>query len=244
MRPALVLLLVSTPTAAQDAPPKRLPPRPERTAEQSAALAAELRAAYSKPPAAWPKPTLDPGVPHHELGPLPAAEHPARNPYSKDKAELGKALFFDARLSGSGQMACASCHDPDLGWADGRTTSFGHARQPLKRNAPTVLNAGLLPALFWDGRAATLEDQVKQVLANPSEMRAASPEVTARLEKAAGYPELFEKAFGDRAVSADRVADAVAWLVGARSVTGQTVFVDSGQRFVKSERDVMFDRER
>lgn len=205
---------------AQEAAP-RLPPRPEPTAAQAAARAAELRAAYTKPPAGWPRPALDPGVEHRELGLLPDAPHPADNPFSKDRAELGKALFFDPRLSGSGQLACASCHDPDLAWADGRTTSFGHGRAPLKRNAPPVANSAFLPALFWDGRAATLEDQVRAVLANPDEMRADDKDITARLAAAPGYAELFEKAFGDRAVTPDRVAKAVACfertLVGGRS---------------------------
>ena len=222
--PAIVLVLLAAGVAsAQDPPdlPKRLPPRPELTPEQYRAKAAELRAAYAKPPKEWPKPTLDATAGHRELGLLPEVVHPTDNPYSKDKAELGKALFFDARLSGTGQMACASCHDPDLGWADGRTTSFGHARQPLRRNAPSALNAGLAPVFFWDGRAATLEDQAKAVLANPNEMRADEKGVVERVAAAKGYPELFEKVFGDKAVTGDRVSKAIACfertLVGGRS---------------------------
>jgi cytochrome c peroxidase len=214
-------LLLAAPAAAQDEPAKRLPARPELTAEKYAALAADLRPRYAKPPKEWPTPTLDAGVEHRELGPLPAVTHPKDNPYSKDKADLGKALFFDGRLSGTGQAACASCHDPDLAWADGRTTSFGHDRKQLKRNAPSVLNAAFFPSLFWDGRAATLEDQAKAVLANKDEMRADEKTLVARLEQRAGYPELFAKAFGDKAVTLDRTAQAIACfertLVGGKS---------------------------
>lgn len=196
--------------AAQDPPAKRLPPRPEPTAEQAQARAAELRTAYAKPPKEWPTPALDAGTEHRELGSVPAPEHPKSNPFSKEKVELGKALFFDGRLSGTKQTACASCHDPDLAWADGRTVSFGHDRKPLKRNAPSVLNVAFQPALFWDGRAKSLEDQALAVLANPNEMRADEKELSARLEKVKGYPELFKAAFGDPTISAGRAAEAIA----------------------------------
>ena len=131
------------------------------TDEQLKHRAEELRDAYSKPQDQWPKATIDPGVEFNEIGPLPAMQFPEDNPYSKEKAELGKVLFFDPRLSGSGQMACASCHDPDLAWADGRTLSFGHERQALKRNAPSILNSGYRAVQFWDGRAKSLEHQAR-----------------------------------------------------------------------------------
>lgn len=223
---------------AQDGAPARLPPRPEPTAGQATARAVELRTAYARPPADWPRPTLDPGVVHRELGLLPPAAHPADNPHSKEREELGRALFFDARLSGSGQLACASCHDPDLSWADGRTTSFGHGRTPLRRNAPTVTNTAFAPALFWDGRAASLEDQVKAVLANPDEMRADDKDIVTRLAAVPGYPPLFEKAFGDRAVTPDRVAQAVACF--ERTLVGGRSRFDA---FLKGRADVLTDAE-
>ena len=106
MRRALLLLLGwSALGLAQEEPPKRTPPRAEGTAAERDAATARLRSEYAKPAASWPKPTLDDGVGHRELGLLPAAEHPAANPFTKEKAELGKALFFDGRLSASGQAA-------------------------------------------------------------------------------------------------------------------------------------------
>ena len=185
-------------------------PRPERTTEERAKLVEELRAAYAKPSSDWPAPTIDAGVEWKEIGLLPKPEHPADNPHSKEKEQLGKTLFFDPRLSGSGQLACASCHDPDLGWADGRVSSFGHARVPLARNAPSIRNTAYQPTLFWDGRAASLEEQAVQVLMNPSEMRADPADVTDVLGDQPEYRAQFKSAFGDEAVTIDRVAKAIA----------------------------------
>jgi cytochrome c peroxidase len=168
------------------------------------AQASLLREIYSKPAAEWPKPILDPGIPHREIGKLPPPEFPKDNPWSKDKEDLGKMLFFDPRLSGSGQIACASCHDPDLAWADGRTVSFGHGRTALKRNAPSILFSAYLKPLFWDGRAATLEDQFHAPVESPEEMNAKAEEVESRLNSVPEYRKHFKDAFdADRITMAD-----------------------------------------
>jgi cytochrome c peroxidase len=161
--------------------PERLAPRPERTADERKARADELRRVYAADPSTWPAPHVDPDVKWKEIGLLPEVEHPADNPHTTEKETLGKTLFFDPRLSGSGQIACASCHDPDLGWADGRTTSFGHSRKQLARNSPTIRNTAFQQRLFWDGRADSLEDQARQVLMNPDEMRSGPEHVVALL---------------------------------------------------------------
>jgi cytochrome c peroxidase len=205
--------------------PERLPPRPERTADERKALADELRRVYSGDPATWPAPHVDPGVNWKEIGLLPEVEHPADNPHTDAKQTLGETLFFDPRLSGSGQIACASCHDPDLGWADGRTTSFGHSRKHLARNAPTIRNTAFQAHLFWDGRADSLEDQARQVLLNPDEMRSGPEHVVALLENEPGYQELWQKAFGAEPVSIDRAAQALACF--ERTVVGGSSRFDS-----------------
>jgi len=206
-------------------PPERLPPRPERTAEERKIRAEELRRIYSGDPATWPAPHVDPDVKWKEIGLLPAVEHPSDNPHTLAKETLGKTLFFDPRLSGSGQIACASCHDPDLGWADGRTTSFGHSRKQLARNAPTIRNTAFQQRLFWDGRAESLEDQARQVLMNPDEMRSGPEHVVALLGKEPGYQELWQKAFGAEPVSIDLAAQALACF--ERTVVGGTSRFDS-----------------
>lgn len=180
--------------------------RPEpAAAPQSLAL----RAQYAGPPASWPRPTIDPGVAFVEFARVerpPASTDAA----AKARVELGHRLFFDARLSGTGQMACASCHDAELGWADGRATSFGHGFQKLGRNAPAVLNAAALPHLFWDGRAASLEDQALAVFENPNEMHASAQHVAQTVAADPGYRAEFAKAFGDEQVGIERVLAAIA----------------------------------
>ncbi len=208
---SLLLATVSPLLAQEPAPtPRRLPPRPELSAEAYARVIAELRLAYAKPPAEWPAPQIDAGVSFVEIAPAPAPVYPAENPYAKAKAELGQHLFFDPRLSGSGQIACASCHDPDLAWADGRTTSFGHDRTALKRNSPTLINVSHVPRLFWDGRAASLEAQVIDVILNQEEMRNDAASVAARLMRVPAYPGRFAEAFGTPGITLERVAEAIA----------------------------------
>ena len=117
---------------APDLSTTRLPPREQLTEAEYKNFAAQLRATYAKPSQEWPVAHVDPDVNFVELGLVPAPIFPENNPYSKEKAELGKLLFFDPRLSGSGQIACATRTRPhpdlDLAWADGRTTRFGHSR--------------------------------------------------------------------------------------------------------------------
>jgi len=190
---------------------KRLPPRPEMSAEQRAERIRLLRATYdATPPEKWPAPVVDPGVAWKELGlPSPAIDPPA-NPSTPEKVELGKALFFDPRLSGTGQMACASCHDPELGWTDGRSTSFGHSREVLKRNAPGIMGAAASPSLFWDGRSDSLEKQALAVLANPSEMRSSPETIVSRLKENGDYRKAFEAAFPGKSIEIERVSEAIA----------------------------------
>lgn len=198
--------------AMDDAPFSRKPPRAMMSDEEYRKLAAELRAVYSKPPTNWPAPTIDVEVkPRYvELGLLPPVKYPTNNPYSDAKAELGKKLYFDPRLSGSGQIACASCHDPELGWSDGRTVSFGHGRKELKRNAPTLNNVAHEKLLFWDGRANSLEQQVMDVVTNEDEMRSDAKSVRERLSRVPGYTNEFAKVFGTPEITLTRAAEAVA----------------------------------
>ncbi|MDC8099202.1 cytochrome-c peroxidase [Chryseobacterium rhizosphaerae] len=173
----------------------------------------ELREMYgSGNQALWPKLSLfdEAKEGFQDIGALPKMEFPADNPYSEDKAELGKMLFFDPRLSGSGQISCANCHNPDLGWADGSRVSFGHNRQTGTRNAPTLVNIGYAKTLFWDGRAMTLEEQVKSPIENPVEMNLHYKLATKNIRKIKGYRTYFEKAFGTKDVTEDRISQAIA----------------------------------
>jgi cytochrome c peroxidase len=160
----------------------------------------------------WPAPQLhDSARPYfQEIGHLPAVPHPADNPPSAAKTELGKILFFDPRLSGSGQIACASCHDPQLGWGDGKRVAFGHDRQLGKRNAMTLLNTAYYQRLFWDGRASSLEDQAQRPVMDQLEMHENLDVMEKRVQQYQGYKPLFEKAFGDDSINLQRIFKAIA----------------------------------
>jgi cytochrome c peroxidase len=216
----------------------KVAPRPVRSDSERRDWVATLRAAYSRPPAEWPAPHVDPGVAWRELGRLPAVEHPADNPHTPAKEQLGKALFFEPRLSASGDMTCASCHDPDLAWADGRTVSFGHLRKPLARNAPTIRNVAFQSTLFWDGRAPSIEAQVEAVLLNPAEMHVTREHVEKVLSASATYRDLFAQAFGDPGVTFDRTAQALACF--QRTVVGGHSRLD---RFLAGEQSSLTDDE-
>ncbi|RZJ45651.1 MAG: cytochrome-c peroxidase [Brevundimonas sp.] len=170
----------------------------------------DLRAAYAGAPVTWPAPTLRDGAVFAEFGPLPPAPAPADNPTTPEKVALGQRLFDDPRLSASGQIACASCHARELGFADALRTSFGHDRQRGRRNSPSVAAAAWMPVLFWDGRATTLEAQSLHPLVDPLEMAGALPDIEARLAADPTYAEAFREAFGDEAVSVERIARALA----------------------------------
>ncbi|KAA0129668.1 cytochrome-c peroxidase, partial [Chryseobacterium sp. SN22] len=160
----------------------------------------------------WPKPILDPeSVPSFvEIGHLPENSFPEDNPYSREKELLGKTLFFDPRLSKSNQIACASCHDPELGWCDNRTFSFGHDRQSGTRNAMSILNVAYARSLFWDGRAKTLEAQSQMPIEDEKEMGEHIDIAVGKISGIKGYDVLFKKAFGDKSVTKDRISKAIA----------------------------------
>ncbi|HTW88921.1 MAG TPA: cytochrome c peroxidase [Candidatus Binataceae bacterium] len=135
---------------------------------------------------------------------------PADNPQTPNEVALGKALFFDPRLSSDNTVACANCHDPEKGFTDQLPTSMGVHAQFGQRNAPTVLDALFNIEQFWDGRAQTLEDQSKLPILNPIEMGMASPDaVVAKINGIPDYPKQFKAVFG-RAPNYDDLARAIA----------------------------------
>jgi len=137
---------------------------------------------------------------------------PADNPMTPAKVELGKMLYFDPRLSSNGTVSCFTCHNVMEGGDDHRPTSIGVHGQAGGRNAPTVWNAAFLSAQFWDGRAATLEDQAKGPPANPIEMGMATLDATVdRIRDIPGYRAYFDQAFGsDASINIENAAKAIA----------------------------------
>ena len=147
---------------------------------------------------------------------LPPIPWPANNPYSKKKAELGRLLYFDKRLSTDGTISCGSCHSIPRAFTDRNPVSEGiHGRRGT-RHSPTVINAAYQTHLFWDGRAASLEEQAKGPIGNPKEMTLASSEHAAhqqcqeRIRNIAGYRALFKELFGSEECTIDDIAKAIA----------------------------------
>ncbi len=135
---------------------------------------------------------------------------PPDNPQTPAKVALGKALFFDPRLSVDNTVACANCHDPDKGFTDQLPTSMGVHAKFGQRNAPTILNSNFNIEQFWDGRRPTLEDQARDPILNPIEM--GMPDQQTVVNKLAAIPE-YQKSFMDvfgRAPDYDDLVKAVA----------------------------------
>ena len=148
----------------------------------------------------------------HATEPLPAVPPiPADNTMTDVKVELGKMLFFDPRLSSSGVISCATCHNPVFAFTDRVSRAIGHDHQVGPRNTPTALNAAFLDNQFWDGRAATLEDQALGPIQAGVEMNETLENVVARLKGIPRYKELFTEAFGKKnPVTNDNIAKAIA----------------------------------
>lgn len=162
--------------------------------------------------------------------------YPSTNPYSAAKYDLGKKLFFDPRLSGSGTMSCATCHDPQRSWTDGRALGVGHDHKVLSRRVPTILNLAWGWSFFWDGRAETLEDQALGPIQNPDEMNQPIPALVDKLRAVAGYREAFEKAFPGEGISGKTIGKAIATF--ERSIVSDLAPFD---HWVAGEEDAISD---
>lgn len=122
---------------------------------------------------------------------------PADAPLTQARIDLGQMLFFEPRISGSGVISCATCHNPALGWTDRIPRATGHDGQVGERNTPTALNAAFLDSQFWDGRAATLEDQALGPIQAEIEMNMSLEQAITRLNEFQIYRDMFAAAFPD-----------------------------------------------
>lgn len=144
-----------------------------------------------------------------QIGPLPAVQHPKDNPPSKAKVALGRELFFDPRLSRNDKVSCATCHQPERGFASGTQFAAGIDDQRGTRHVPSLLNVAYQRALFWDGRAATLEAQAWGPIENASEMDSPRDKLVEKLRAIADYRDAFATVFGGE-LTAEQVAAALA----------------------------------
>ncbi len=148
---------------------------------------------------------------------------PDDDPFSQAKADLGRALFFDPILSGSGTRSCASCHNPSLSWGDGLPRALGENQAPLAVRSPTLLNIAWIPVLGWDGKFRDLESVAFTPITGLGNMNRKEEDLLAALQAIAGYRTAFAKAFPDGAISRRHIEEALATFERT-IVSGETPF--------------------
>lgn len=142
---------------------------------------------------------------------FPATNETEENPTTPEKVELGRLLFFDPVLSQNDDMSCASCHHPDMGFTDGNAQAIGADGKVLQRSSMSLWNVAYNTTFFWDGRAATLEEQMETPLTSADEMGSSPEDIVTELKAIPEYVQLFEEAFGSPdAVTYENVRFAIA----------------------------------
>lgn len=135
-----------------------------------------------------------------------------RDGFSPQQIDLGRYLFFDPLLSADNSLSCASCHHPDLGFADGRPRSVGIGDAEVARAAPSLWNVAFLSSFFWDARASSLEEQMQGPLYDSREMGTDPVQLVADIGSNETYRQLFREAYPGREgpVSLDMIYTAIA----------------------------------
>jgi cytochrome c peroxidase len=197
-----------------------------------------LRNVYTQPKQFWPKPNVDKGVKFEELDTLKSSPLDLTNDSVKRVLELGRLLFFDARLSGANQISCATCHDPALQWADAKVVSVGHNQLTNIRNAPSLENVWIYSSFFWDGRANTLVKQVEGPISAHNEMNQDLKALPKKLNKIKGYRAYFKAAFGTATITNERIFESLATF--QQSIVSQDTKFD---RFLKGDEHALNDQE-
>lgn len=141
---------------------------------------------------------------------FPPMAIPEDNPMTVEGVELGRMLFYDNRLSGNNTQSCATCHFSSSSFSDSAQFSTGITGAIGNRNAMAIVNLGYSFAFFWDGRAATLEEQALEPVVNPIEMNAKWPDVLDKLNADTYYRQQFKTAFGVDVIDSLDVAKAIA----------------------------------
>ncbi|MDQ3101594.1 MAG: cytochrome-c peroxidase [Bacteroidota bacterium] len=167
-----------------------------------------------------PDPPDPPAPPPGSTGPTPYGLQipenmppmliPANNPLTVEGVKLGRHLFYEERLSGNNTLSCASCHAPENAFSDQAQFSTGIDGIMGTRQSMALMNLGWETSFFWDGRAATLEDQILQPVIDPIEMHDNWPNVIYELQSDPAYEQLFDKAFGTPVIDSVNAAKAIA----------------------------------
>lgn len=135
---------------------------------------------------------------------------PEDNQLTPERAELGKNLFFDPRLSGSNWISCGTCHNPALGWSDGLATGIGNGMGTLKRATPTVLNTAYNKLQMWDGRKPNLEEQALGPIGADAEMNQSIEDLIKEVSAIPAYVAMFEKAYPGEGITPKVIGKAIA----------------------------------
>jgi cytochrome c peroxidase len=158
-----------------------------------------------------PQYVFEPGHPSLKQWLLPdQPPYPVGNEPTPARVALGHKLFFDPRLSGDGNMSCATCHNPSMGWSDGLPTGRGVKSVVLGRATPTVINTAYNSIQMWDGRKASLEDQAMGPMEATAEMNMNTAKLFLWLKGNAGYQALFAKAYPGEEIGAGTLSKAIA----------------------------------
>ena len=161
---------------------------------------------------------------------------PKDNQITPKRVELGKFLYFDKRLSLTGDISCASCHHPDLGWSDGKKKAVGIHGKIGPRNSPTVLNTAFQSRQFWDGRAKSLEEQALGPMQADIEMGMTFEKIMERIDANKGYVKLFAEAYPDDLLAIETVAKAIATF--ERTIISKEAPFD---KFIKGDNNAIND---
>ena len=144
------------------------------------------------------------------VGGLKTGLPPLREGFTPQQIDLGRYLFFDPVLSADGSVSCASCHNPAMGFADGRGRAVGINGQTLQRSAPSLWNVGFFSTLLWDGSETSLEEQMQGPLYSAIEMGNTPAQLLTSLNANTTYQALFEQAFGNAPITLDQIYTAIA----------------------------------
>ena len=130
--------------------------------------------------------------------------------YSEAKSKLGRMLFFDPIMSGSGSRSCATCHNPGLSWGDGLPRAIGEKQVALPVRSPTLLNVAWTPRLGWDGHFRNLEAVAFGPITSPGNMNMPERKLIERLSAIPGYVRSFRAAFGEGPITRGKIEQALA----------------------------------
>jgi cytochrome c peroxidase len=144
---------------------------------------------------------------------FPPMDIPADNPLTVEGVELGRHLFWDTRLSGDNTQSCGSCHLPSAAFSDPNQFSTGITGEQGNRQAMAIINLGWGSDFFWDGRAATIEEQVAGPVENPIEMNDDWDDVVDELQETEMYPPMFQAAWGTDQITKDLAVKSLAQFV-------------------------------